>query len=90
MCFLHAFARVLARPTRRLTDLVNQVHLELRQPLRVLGGIRKELVDSAVPRTVVYELIHDGGDGLLPTQAGVKRLHFHLLSGCNAEPSGCH
>src|SRR6266705_1800945 len=52
MSCLHGLARVLAGP-RCLTNLVNQVLLELRKPLRILGSIGKELVDSAVARTVV-------------------------------------
>src|SRR5258706_5835331 len=87
MSCLHGLARVLAGPTRCLTNLVNQVHLELRKPLRVLGSVGKELVDSAVPGAVVYELIHHGGDGRLPTQPGVKRLLTHFPGGCDAETS---
>jgi len=81
---LHVFAGVFAGTTRRHTNLIYKIRLELRQPLGILGGIDKEFVYSSVGCTVLNELIDDGSYSFLPTQSGEERLSLHFLGGCDA------
>ena len=54
--------------------LIDQLRLERRQPLRVAGGRREEMVDPLVGRDAPDELVHDRGDGLPAPEPVVQRL----------------
>ena len=56
---LHVFAFVLARAARRLTNLVDEVALELGQTVLVLGRVGEELVNASVVRDVADEIVDD-------------------------------
>jgi len=74
MCCLHVLARVLAGAARRFADLVDQVALELREALRIFGGVREERVDPGVRRAAANEVVYYCRDGFLAAEAFVKRI----------------
>src|ERR1051326_4360488 len=84
---LHILARVLARTTRGLAELLDQVRLELGEPGRVRDRGGEEAVDARVTVDPRHEIVDDGRDPLLAAETDVQRF---LLGGRRATGQGDH
>ena len=82
------FPQVLAGSAGSHADLVDQVHLELRQALRIGRSGPQKAIDARIGRHAPDEFVDHGDDGFLAAQPLVQSLFLglqRLVSRCCKE-----